>query len=61
MALMAVSMSRTKLDEEEYALLLKKLQGFHLPVVNSGMSEQDVAFRMGIQYVLHFLREGWNQ
>ena len=59
MSLIPVSIESSRLGEEQITKLRRKLQGKDNPIVDSNTSAHDAGFRLGVQFVIQHLRDGW--
>lgn len=59
MSLSAVPNAARRLTEEQIRTLEQKLGALAFPIVNSGTTELEAGHRLGVQYVLQLLRNGW--
>jgi hypothetical protein len=49
----------TRLTKEQYDAYVKALAGMGQPVLDNATTEQSTAYRLGIQFALQKLRDGW--
>lgn len=57
----AVPVERMRLTDTQMAALRKKLGPYSIPLVNGGTTQHEAGFKLGIQYMLDILREGFGQ
>lgn len=59
MSLIPMPNESSRLTEDQITKLRRKLHGKDVPIVDSNTSAHEAGFRLGVQFVLSQLRDGW--